>query len=489
MRRLRLLGVVMTLATFLFSAAGIEAATTFANPAFQAQWQQGEVVTPNFWGPLANAKDGQQESYKEAAGGQRLVQYFDKGRMELTNGKVTNGLLATELVKGQIQLGDNAFQPQSPPAIPIAGDPDNPGPTYAQLATKGKALFDAAPQQTGNYAQAAVSPTGDISVSTAGPSAAATFTAFDSPTKHNVPKVFADYRTKAGLQTIGYAISEPFGTTVKVAGTLRQVLAQVFERRVLTYTASNPAAFQVEMGNVGLHYYQWRYPNGASTSTTPTTPATSSTGVSSVTPTGNWAGYTVEAGNVTAVHAAWVVPAATAPPSTGFSATWVGIGGVSEESLIQAGTEGDIEDGVPSYYAWVEGLPGGTIGIPPRRLAVNPGDVFAVTITNTGGDNWTLALENRTTGQQVTIAATYTSCKCSADWIEELPEINGSDNAPLANFGVASFTEATATVDGTTRSFTALGAKANALRQRRKVIAQPGAPGGDGASFTVSYVP
>src|SRR5262245_19639343 len=127
MRRLRLLGVAMTLAAFLFSAAAIEAATAFANPAFQTQWQQGEAVTPNFWGPLANAKDGQQEPYKEAASSQRLVQYFDKGRMELTNGKVTNGLLATELVKGQIQLGDNMFLPQSPPAIPIAGDPDKPG--------------------------------------------------------------------------------------------------------------------------------------------------------------------------------------------------------------------------------------------------------------------------------------------------------------------------------------------------------------------------
>jgi hypothetical protein len=27
---------------------------------------------------------------------------------------------------------------------------------------------------------------------------------------------------------------------------------------VLTYTASNPAAFQVEMGNIGAHYSQWR---------------------------------------------------------------------------------------------------------------------------------------------------------------------------------------------------------------------------------------
>jgi hypothetical protein len=37
------------------------------------------------------------------------------------------------------------------------------------------------------------------------------------------------------------------------------VMVQVFERRVLTYTADNPPAFQVEMGNIGQHYYQWRY--------------------------------------------------------------------------------------------------------------------------------------------------------------------------------------------------------------------------------------
>ena len=28
---------------------------------------------------------------------------------------------------------------------------------------------------------------------------------------------------------------------------------------MLTYTASNPVAFKVEMGNIGQHYFQWRY--------------------------------------------------------------------------------------------------------------------------------------------------------------------------------------------------------------------------------------
>jgi hypothetical protein len=37
------------------------------------------------------------------------------------------------------------------------------------------------------------------------------------------------------------------------------VLVQPFERRVLTYTPSNAPAWRVEMGNIGRHYYEWRY--------------------------------------------------------------------------------------------------------------------------------------------------------------------------------------------------------------------------------------
>src|SRR5215467_6878945 len=110
MRRFALVAGLLALvaATTLSQMAG-HAASSFATPQFQQQWEQSEAITPNFWGPLVTARDGQQEPYKEAQGGQRLVQYFDKGRMELMSGTVTNGLLATELVRGQIQIGDSAF--------------------------------------------------------------------------------------------------------------------------------------------------------------------------------------------------------------------------------------------------------------------------------------------------------------------------------------------------------------------------------------------
>lgn len=233
----------------------------FAKPAFQTQWQQGEALTPNFWGP-ANTP-GLQESYAEAPGGQRLVQYFDKGRMELTDpstGTVTNGLLANELITGLMQMGDSTFQQRAAAAIPIAGDPDNAGPTYAAIGSTAGALLNAAPAQPGLLVSTTVAANGTITAGTAatgsGPTALA---AYDAATQHNVPQAFADYRDKVGLLTIGYAKSEPFLATVKVAGQQKQVMVQVFERRVLTYTADNPPAFQVEMGNIGQHYYRWRY--------------------------------------------------------------------------------------------------------------------------------------------------------------------------------------------------------------------------------------
>ena len=37
------------------------------------------------------------------------------------------------------------------------------------------------------------------------------------------------------------------------------MLIQCFERRCLTYTPGNPDGWQVEAGNVGQHYFHWRY--------------------------------------------------------------------------------------------------------------------------------------------------------------------------------------------------------------------------------------
>lgn len=253
---------ILTLSGAIDGGTNVEAANAFANAAFQAQWQAGEAIVPNFWGPLETARNGQQEFYADAPGKQRLVQYFDKGRMEITDpasGTVTNGLLATELITGRIQVGDNTSDARLPPAIPIAGDLDNPGPTYLTIHAPASALLAATPSAMGIPITTRVSAIGEISSGTpASGSDIVMQSVYDAPTQHNVAAPFATYRERVGFLTIGYARSEPFRATVKVAGTQREVIVQIFERRVLTYTAANPDPFKVEMGNIGRHYYQWR---------------------------------------------------------------------------------------------------------------------------------------------------------------------------------------------------------------------------------------
>ncbi len=78
----------------------------------------------------------------------------------------------------------------------------------------------------------------------------------------DIPKAFWDFmqRIPSGwLPTMGYPIGEAFGTQVRVNNQSTFVVVQAFERRVLTYTPTNPGAFKVEFGNIGQHYYRWRY--------------------------------------------------------------------------------------------------------------------------------------------------------------------------------------------------------------------------------------
>jgi hypothetical protein len=98
----------------------------------------------------------------------------------------------------------------------------------------------------------------------------------DEVTEHGIAGPFWDFMTSEGLiysdgalledalfgnafYGTGRPVTETYWATVKVAGEQRDVLMQCFERRCLTYTPGNPTGFVVEAGNVGQHYYHWRY--------------------------------------------------------------------------------------------------------------------------------------------------------------------------------------------------------------------------------------
>ncbi|MHB8646449.1 MAG: TolB family protein [Thermomicrobiales bacterium] len=260
------------------------ALVNFADPAFRALWRRTDDLAQGrrsyLWGPI----DRQtyviaREPYADAPGGSRLVEYFDKTRMERTDptgsrattGFVTNGLLATEMITGRLQLGDKTFQTFSPATVPIAGDASDPdGPTYATFTP----LTGVSPLA----ANAPITQTVDRkgTIGGGGPSGV---TAGDlvPETNHRTASIFHDFIFASGPiimgdQTVngplfangyaggvGFPITEAYWAQVRVGGIQKQVLVQAFERRVLTYTPDNPEGFKVEAGNVGHQYLRWRY--------------------------------------------------------------------------------------------------------------------------------------------------------------------------------------------------------------------------------------
>jgi hypothetical protein len=128
--------------------------------------------------------------------------------------------------------------------------------------------------RTGQVPQQSIGANGEIG-SYSGPARNETRLARYVPeTRHNIPQVFWEYLNARGtifdggfreetitdwVFTMGLPISEPFWAKVRVDGVQRDVLIQPFERRVLTYSPDNPPGWRVEQGNVGRHYYQWRY--------------------------------------------------------------------------------------------------------------------------------------------------------------------------------------------------------------------------------------
>jgi hypothetical protein len=195
---------------------------------------------------------------------------------------VTNGLLAKELITGEKQVGDDAFETMEPADVNVAGDPGS-GPSYADLTEH----LDDAPLANGSTITQRMDAQGNV---TNDPSMASHgVTAVHVPESginHHIANVFWDFMNSEGIvweetapssdpagrayitdklfenpfYGIGFPITEAFWTTVAVAGSPHSVLFQCFERRCLTYTPDNAQKWRLESGNVGQHYYKWRHP-------------------------------------------------------------------------------------------------------------------------------------------------------------------------------------------------------------------------------------
>jgi len=232
----------------------------------------GQVQRGWLWGPkiLSIA----QEPFAEAPGGARTVYYFDKARMEITNPNadpssqwyVTNGLLVREMISGEIQVGQNSYVEAPAARVPVAGDLQNNvlAPTYAALqsiASYGDHLQDhRVASQVGQPVTALLHADGSVTPNGNPESGGVTDGAYDKTLGHNIANVFVQWEqslSQPAINVLGYPLTDPYWIDATVGGKQKRILFQAFERRVLTYTPSNPAGWQVENGNVGLQYRQW----------------------------------------------------------------------------------------------------------------------------------------------------------------------------------------------------------------------------------------
>ena len=300
MRLKRILGAAVVGAVLVAQAvAPVSAGLSDADIAFGEWWYywdrpvaRGDVKRSWVWGtPIREAPDT--EPYVEGQvwpggeTGERRVEYYDKARMEYWPGaagrphpdedlwRITTGLLATELMTGRLQLGHDTFEPHTPSAAPVAGDPDS-GDITPSYAAMGK-VMGYQPIPAGWTIIQTIDAHGNVGADQRFAQYGVTALDVGAPTNHTVASVFWQWMTQDGVTyrydgelvsgplfpnpfyATGYPTTEAYWTRARVAGVETDVLVQCFERRCMTYTPSNPEGWRVEMGNIGQHYYHWRY--------------------------------------------------------------------------------------------------------------------------------------------------------------------------------------------------------------------------------------
>jgi hypothetical protein len=152
----------------------------------------------------------------------------------------------------------------------------------------------------------------------------------------------------------------------------------------------------------------------------------------------NWSGYFVSdptSNSFTAVTGTFTVPyLVSGTPTSDATATWVGIDGANNTSLIQAGVIEYVDPSDTSQFyviPWWEILPAAETDI--TSVAVAPGDEVTVTIGFVSGNTWAITLTDDTNGESFTTDQIYTGPGTSAEWIVEAPAIDGSV-VPLAPY-------------------------------------------------------
>lgn len=182
----------------------------------------------------------------------------------------------------------------------------------------------------------------------------------------------------------------------------------------------------------------------SSNSQTPTTPESVS-GVNQLS-SANWAGYIATGGVYSSVSANWTVPNPTNSAGVSTDATWVGIGGVTTNDLIQIGTQNIVgKNSNITTTAFYETLPNVSQTI--NNFTIAPGDNVSASVAEVSPDLWKLSIVNNSNSESFSTTVYYNSSLSSAEWIEEDPS-DSQGLIPLDNFGQVSFSNCQTTNNG-----------------------------------------
>jgi len=212
----------------------------------------------------------------------------------------------------------------------------------------------------------------------------------------------------------------------------------------------------------------------------------------------NWAGYVDTSDTYQTVSSSWTQPTVTCPTGlfhpASYSAFWVGLDGYTSGSVEQTGTDSDCKgNGTPSYYAWYEFYPAGSVTLPTSTNPVRPGDTLTGSVTsNSAGTSFTLSLSDPAENWSFSLNMSGSGlARSSAEWVAEAPSscFITCHVLPLADFGTMGFTNASATDTASkTGSISAFSDVDIQMASGNTVKATPSSTlGSNGASFTVSW--
>jgi hypothetical protein len=201
--------------------------------------------------------------------------------------------------------------------------------------------------------------------------------------------------------------------------------------------------------------------------------------------TSNWAGYVSSGEAYTGVSGTWTVPQASGSGETSADATWIGIGGVTSDDLIQAGTQNVVTpNGQVESSAFYEMLPDTSQDI--TSVTINPGDSVTFNLSETSPGIWTLDLTDNTNGGSYSTQLSYNSSESSAEWIEEDPS-DGISEIPFDDFGTVSFINGTTIINGSSESISASNGQAiTMINSDDEPLATTSSLGANGSDFSVT---